>query len=128
MRRRLQDELRRRRRDHAELYDPVDLPIGTAVTGVGTQSDTVDPETVVLAEFDATEAVELIGRVLPTLQAEVVLLRVVGGLTVTEIAMLLELAPGYVRVAAHRGLRTLAAHFSRPLVTERTGVEIPEVP
>ena len=47
-------------------------------------------------------------RRLPPLQAEVVLLRVVAGLPVSEVADVLGRTPGAVRVAAHRGLRALA--------------------
>ncbi len=126
VRRRLLNELRRRRRDHADLYDPVTLPPGTSA-GSNHHADG-DPEAIVLAEFDAVEAVELIGCALPELQAEVVLLRVVGGLSVPEIAELLGLTPGHVRVVAHRGLRTLATHLSQPVVTDGPGLVIPEVP
>lgn len=52
------------------------------------------------------EAIALVRR-LPPLQAEVVLLRVVAGLSVTEVAGLLGRSPGAVRVAAHRGLHAL---------------------
>ena len=126
VRRRLLNELRRRRRDHADVYDPVTLPDGPRA--VPTRGAENDPEAIVLAEFDAAEAVELIGRALPELQAEVVLLRVVAGLSVPEIAELLGLTPGHVRVVAHRGLRTLAAHFSQPVVTDGASLVIPEVP
>lgn len=126
VRRRLLNELRRRRRDHADLYDPVTLPVGTSAAP--TRGAENDPEAIVVAAFDAAEAVELIGRVLPELQAEVVLHRVVSGLSVTEIAELLGLTPGHVRVVAHRGLRALAAHFSHPVVTDGASLVIPEVP
>ena len=43
-------------------------------------------------------------------QAEVVLLRVVGGLRVSQVAELLGKRPGTVRVLQHRGLRRLAEH------------------
>jgi len=58
----------------------------------------------------ATEAA--IAHVVATLspdQAEVVLLRVVGGLRVSQVAELLGKRPGTVRVLQHRGLRRLAA-------------------
>lgn len=52
------------------------------------------------------EAIALVRR-LPPLQAEVVLLRVVAGLSVAEVAELVGRSPGAVRVAAHRGLQAL---------------------
>jgi DNA-directed RNA polymerase specialized sigma24 family protein len=41
-------------------------------------------------------------------QAEVVALRVLGGLEVAEVARIVGKRPGTVRVLAHRGLRRLA--------------------
>ena len=54
------------------------------------------------------QALALIAR-LPREQAEVVALRVVGGLSAKEVAALLGKSPGAVRIIAHRGLRRLAA-------------------
>lgn len=79
----------------------------------------VDPETLVThggagdAEEDAMAGLELdIAieglRALPRDQAEVVLLRVLGGLSVAEVARILGKRPGTVRVLQHRALRTLA--------------------
>jgi RNA polymerase sigma-70 factor (ECF subfamily) len=45
---------------------------------------------------------------LPPDQAEVVALRVLGGLEVAEVARIVGKRPGAVRVLAHRGLRRLA--------------------
>jgi RNA polymerase sigma-70 factor, ECF subfamily len=62
----------------------------------------------------ATEA--LVAHVVATLspdQAQVVLLRIVGGLQVSQVAELLDKRPGTVRVLQHRGLRRLADHGSR---------------
>jgi RNA polymerase sigma-70 factor, ECF subfamily len=62
----------------------------------------------------ATEA--LVAHVVGTLsadQAHVVLLRVVGGLQVSQVAELLGKRPGTVRVLQHRGLRRLADHGTR---------------
>ena len=60
----------------------------------------------------ATEAA--IARVLAVLspdQAQVVLLRVVGGMRVSQVAELLGKQPGTVRVLQHRGLRRLATGY-----------------
>ncbi len=48
---------------------------------------------------------------LPQDQAEAITLRVIAGLDVKQVALLLGKRPGAVRVAAHRGLRTLAARL-----------------
>ena len=44
-------------------------------------------------------------------QRTVVLLRVVGGLPVVEVARLVERSPGHVRVLCHRALRKLAERY-----------------
>jgi RNA polymerase sigma-70 factor (ECF subfamily) len=46
---------------------------------------------------------------LPADQAEAVALRVLAGLDTSAVAGILGKSPGAVRVALHRGLRTLAA-------------------
>jgi RNA polymerase sigma-70 factor, ECF subfamily len=61
-------------------------------------------------------AIALLSR-LPRLQAEVILLRVIGGLDTNAVARLLGRSPGSVRVAGHRGLRRLAEILSRAGVT-----------
>lgn len=108
VRRRMMNEYRRKSRDFTEYTDPAQLP---------TQLSADNPERTVVVEMSATEAIALVGTVLPELQGEVILLRVVSQLSVDEIAEVLDLAPGHVRVLSHRGLKTLAEHFSRPGVT-----------
>jgi RNA polymerase sigma-70 factor (ECF subfamily) len=54
---------------------------------------------------------------LPAIQAEVILLRVVAGLDTETVAQLVGRSPGAVRVAAHRGLRRLAATLAEAGVT-----------
>jgi RNA polymerase sigma-70 factor (ECF subfamily) len=56
-------------------------------------------------------ALELIST-LPREQAEIIVLRVIACLDVGQVAELVGKKPGAVRVAAHRGLRTLAARLS----------------
>jgi RNA polymerase sigma-70 factor (ECF subfamily) len=50
-------------------------------------------------------------------QAEVVLLRVVAGLTVEQVAEIVGKSPGAIRVMQHRALRRLAAQISTRCVT-----------
>jgi len=65
-----------------------------------------------LDNLSAQAAVELIGATLPPFQAEVIMLRVIAGLDVEQVARITGRSPGAVRVAAHRGLRALAARLS----------------
>jgi RNA polymerase sigma-70 factor, ECF subfamily len=63
-----------------------------------------------VVEKDATtRALELVAT-LPPAQAEMVMLRVVAGLEVADVAKLVDKKPGAVRVAVHRALQTLARH------------------
>ena len=70
------------------------------------------------AVLDAVSTEQAIGLVrrLPPLQAEVVLLRVVAGLSVAEVAQTVGRSPGAVRVAAHRGLKAMS-ELARGAVT-----------
>ncbi|MDA8358761.1 MAG: sigma-70 family RNA polymerase sigma factor [Actinomycetota bacterium] len=76
-----------------------------------------DPADTVLDTLSAQEAVEALTRALPADQAEVVLLRVVGGLSVEQVATILGKSPGSVRVAQHRALRRLAKTWQQEAVT-----------
>jgi RNA polymerase sigma-70 factor, ECF subfamily len=65
------------------------------------------------AEAVTTDAALALIASLPRDEAEAVLLRVVVGLDTIATAAVLGKRPGAVRVAAHRGLRRLAARLSR---------------
>jgi RNA polymerase sigma-70 factor (ECF subfamily) len=69
----------------------------------------------------STEAALALLAGLPQAQAEVVLLRVVAGLDVTQVARIVGKRPGAVRVLAHRGLRRLAEQLA-DREPERRGV------
>jgi RNA polymerase sigma-70 factor (ECF subfamily) len=71
------------------------------------RSTTDDPVAQVLEAGSTRAALALLAE-LPPDQAEVVALRVLGGLEVAEVARIVEKRPGAVRVLAHRGLRRLA--------------------
>ena len=60
----------------------------------------------------STEAALTLIATLPRQQAEVIAPRVIAGLDVDQVAELLGKSPGAVRVAAHRGLRTLAVRLA----------------
>jgi RNA polymerase sigma-70 factor (ECF subfamily) len=66
-----------------------------------------DPAVEVLEAQSTRAALGLLAE-LPPDQAEVVALRVLGGLEVGEVARIVGKRPGAVRVLAHRGLRRLA--------------------
>jgi RNA polymerase sigma-70 factor (ECF subfamily) len=67
-----------------------------------------DPAGDVLAALAADDAVRRIVAVLPKDQADIVLLRVVAGLPVEDVAAITGRRPGTVRVLQHRALRRLA--------------------
>jgi RNA polymerase sigma-70 factor (ECF subfamily) len=68
-------------------------------------------------EAMSTQRVIALLSALPRDQAEVILLRVVAGLSPQDVARMVGRSPGAVRVAAHRGLRRLAAMVDRAGVT-----------
>lgn len=80
----------------------------------------------VVDALTSEEAIALVRR-LPPLQAEVVLLRVVGELSPEEVGRLVGRSPGAVRVAAHRGLKALSRMVSPPGVTNSVSPTLREV-
>lgn len=82
----------------------------TAVESVGELAAGLiaDAADAALESISTAGALALIAT-LPADQAEIVMLRVVAGLDVEAVAQLVGKSPGAVRVAAHRGLRRLAA-------------------
>jgi RNA polymerase sigma-70 factor (ECF subfamily) len=72
-----------------------------------------EPDARVLAD----EAVRALVACLPREQAEIVLLRVIGGLDAEEVGLIVGKRPGTVRVLQHRALRRLAEQFSADHVT-----------
>lgn len=64
-----------------------------------------------LEDISTVAALTLIAT-LPRDQAEIIVLRVVVGMDATEVARVVGKSPGAVRVAAHRGLRTLSARLA----------------
>jgi RNA polymerase sigma factor (sigma-70 family) len=75
-----------------------------------------DPAAEVLEAVAGDEAVGRIMALLPREQAEIVLLRVVGGLSVEDVAGITGRRPGTVRVLQHRALRRLAERLEQPPV------------
>ena len=81
------------------------------------QRATDDPETEGMASVSARETARAIAAVLPSDQADVVLLRMLAGLDVDQVAEILGKRPGTVRVLQHRALRRLAERFSPEVLT-----------
>lgn len=75
-----------------------------------------DTATAALERMSTDAALELIAS-LPRDQAEIIVLRVIASLDAAQVGRIVGKRPGAVRVAAHRGLRTLAARLSA--VTDR---------
>ena len=90
-----------RRRQARQRATPV--PTGTLARLIGPD----DPQGAVLEALSTRSALGLIAT-LPPEQAEVIVLRVVAGLEVGQVAAIVGKKPGTVRVLAHRGLRRLA--------------------
>jgi RNA polymerase sigma-70 factor, ECF subfamily len=72
-----------------------------------------DPVAEVLEAQSTRAALALLAE-LPADQAEVVALRVLGGLGVAEVARIVGKRPSAVRLLAHRGLRRLAKRLEAP--------------
>lgn len=72
-----------------------------------------DTAAVALENLTTEAALALIAS-LPQHQAEVIVLRVIAGLDVAQVARIIGKRPGAVRAAAHRGLRALAVRLSVP--------------
>lgn len=101
-RRRAIDHLRKRRRRRT---DPV-----PALPAMASGHDVAQE----LAELDGSRAaIERIFSLLPRPQAEVIVLRVVGGLAVAEVARIVGRSPAAVSVLQSRGLRHLATKMDR---------------
>ncbi len=88
----------RARRPVVSVAEPAELPATEVVPSAEDQ---------VVARAATARALELVAT-LPPAQAEMVMLRVVAGLEVADVARLVDKKPGAVRVAVHRALQTLA--------------------
>jgi RNA polymerase sigma-70 factor (ECF subfamily) len=108
-RRRLIDH---RRRVSTRRTDPVPAEL---LTDLPTSRDV---ESDVFANMSAEEAVATITSSLPADQAEVVLLRVLGGFSASEVAEIMGKRPGTVRVLQHRALARLAEAIAQDAVTK----------
>ncbi len=90
----------RTRRPAVPVSEPAELPAREVSPSAEDQ---------VLSRDATARALDLVAT-LPPAQAELVMLRVVAGLEVADVARLVGKRPGTVRVAVHRALQTLARH------------------
>src|ERR1700724_3328574 len=111
-RRRLIDQARRRKRHPAEPLDDI---------SAAEMPRSPDAAQIAMDNIATESAIALLTQ-LPTLQADVIMLRVVAGLDTDAVAEILGKTPGNVRVMAHRGLKKLEELLGRAGVTSRTGV------
>lgn len=102
-RRRLIDHQRAQARRPVEPVDPM------ADAAVLEHRSRHDPARQIAERLAGDELARRVVDELPESQAEVILLRVVGGFDVAEVAELTGRRAGTVRVLQHRGLRRLAA-------------------
>jgi RNA polymerase sigma-70 factor (ECF subfamily) len=82
---------------------------GDAFTDIAVDEDPAD---LVAARMSAQTAIAHLSSVLSPDQAEVIVLRVVGGLSVDEVATVLGKRSGTVRVLQHRALRRLSSQVN----------------
>lgn len=111
--RRLADEYRRR---------------GRRLEDVGEVPETIDeqtPEGVTMSKLGWAQA--LVSR-LPPRQADVVMMRVIGGLSVDQVAEATGLSKANVRVLAHRGLSQLHRMLTDETETEPDSHDVPATP
>jgi RNA polymerase sigma-70 factor (ECF subfamily) len=81
-------------------------------SGADRQRALDDTEQLALERISTESALRLIGE-LPPDQAEIIVLRVVAGLEVADVARIVRKSPGAVRVTSHRALRKLQATLTR---------------
>lgn len=87
-----------------------------------------DPAGEVMATLSGEDAVRRIVALLPKDQADIVLLRVVAGLPVEDVAAMTGRRPGTVRVLQHRALRRLADRLAgQPGILPRSDSPVNEV-
>lgn len=96
-----------RRQASRRRTDPADQEV------FATRPGSSDPEREVISAMSGADAVAWIRQRLPAAQAEVVMLRVLGGMSVEETAAVMGRRRGAVRVLQHRALTRLAEELRR---------------
>lgn len=103
-RRRLVDHWRMTGRRVTEVHDEIEA----------SSTDADDPSSHLVGEAAIAE----LTAGLTDEQREVIVLRVVGGLSVEEVASIVDKSPGAVRVIQHRAVRKAAARLNEAAVTK----------
>lgn len=111
-RHRLVEHRRRQARRRTDPFpdDRLDTPIEHGPGG--------DPAWLVIEQLGVQRTIETLVADLAPEQAEAVLLRVLGGFDVAEVARITGRSPGNVRVLCHRALKRLAARMSEEALAE----------
>jgi RNA polymerase sigma-70 factor (ECF subfamily) len=105
---------RRRMADHRRAVRR--RPVAAAADDVlAAIPDDSAPEDDVIARLRGEDAARQIAAILPPDQAEIVLLRVIGGFSAEEVAAIVGRRAGTVRVLQHRALRRLAERLGDDL-------------
>jgi RNA polymerase sigma-70 factor (ECF subfamily) len=99
-----------RRRTQPMPLDRLDGPVERGLGG--------DPAWLVLDQLGVQETIESLVADLTSDQTEAVLLRVLGGFDVAEVARIMGRSPGNVRVLCHRALTRLATRMSEEALAE----------
>jgi RNA polymerase sigma-70 factor, ECF subfamily len=113
-RRRLIDQARLRKRHPAEPLEEL---------SVAEMPRSPDAAQIAMDNLATRSAIALLAQ-LPSVQADVIMLRVVAGLDTDAVAEILGKSPGNVRVMAHRGLKKLEELLGRAGITSRAGVTL----
>jgi RNA polymerase sigma-70 factor, ECF subfamily len=113
-RRRVNDHRRRRIRRPAAPTEPMELYVVHDV-GPGVESEA-------LARVGADDAIRILRDQLDPQDVEILLLRVVADLPAEDVAEIVGLSPGAVRVRQHRAVKRLATALGRLPVTSGNGV------
>lgn len=112
---RLIEDLRKRTRWRSTTATP---EVMERLSSLGVASERSDPARLVVDGASAQEAIDAVMAVLSADQAEAILLRVVAGLGVAEVAAVMGRSPGAVRVLCHRALRQLRVRFPEGQLVE----------
>jgi RNA polymerase sigma-70 factor (ECF subfamily) len=89
------------------------------VAEISERAGDVAAEQLALDNLTAQEAVDLIGRVLTRDQAEVIMLRVLGDLSIAQVAQVMGRDVAWVGVNHHRALKRLARRFPSKVMAMR---------
>ena len=114
-RRRAIDHLRKQRRRQTDPTDDVESVGLRALDNSAVNDSALDDPAKMVCDLDGSHtAIRTISDLLTPSQAEVVLLRVVAGLTVPEVARIVNRPAAAVSVLQTRGLRRLATKLGNP--------------